>query len=154
MGLLDAIGSIAGPMGGTAANNPKAALVQAVLGMLVHGNEPGGLGGAGGLGGLGGLLQRFQNAGLGDQVASWIGTGTNQPIDGAQVKAALGGDPLTSLATHAGLDEDEAANHLASVLPSLIDRLTPTGQVSSAPIHEDALGDVVKSLFAGLGAKD
>jgi uncharacterized protein YidB (DUF937 family) len=138
MGLLDTIGSIAGQMGNAGAGSSKAALIQAVLGMIAHGNEPGGLGGAGGLGGLTGLLQRFQNAGLGDQVASWIGTGSG---------------PLQSLAEHAGIDEDEAATHLSSLLPQLVDRLTPQGQVSDAPIHQDAIGDVMATFNNLFGAK-
>ncbi len=128
-------------------------MLQAVLGMLVHGNEPGGLGGAGGLGGLGGLLQRFQNAGLGDQVASWIGTGTNQPVSPDDIKSALGGGPLQTLAEHAGIDENEAATHLSSLLPQLVDRLTPQGQVSEAPIHQDAIGDVMSTFNNLFGAK-
>ena len=39
MGLLDNLGGTTGQLDGSTAN-PKAALVQAVLGMLVHGNEP------------------------------------------------------------------------------------------------------------------
>ena len=89
MGLLDNLGGLAGQLenlGGPA--NPKAALVEGVLGMLVHGNEPGGLGGSGGLGGLGGLLQRFQSAGLGPQVASWVGSGANASVSGVRSRRA------------------------------------------------------------------
>lgn len=153
MGLLDNLGSIAGQLGsqlggaqGTSSTDPKAALVQAVLGMLVHGNEPGGLGGAGGIGGLGGLLQRFQNSGLGPQVASWIGSGGNQPISPDQVKSALGDGPLKTLAEHAGLDENEAASHLSEVLPQLVDHLTPHGQVPETGLSESGIAGALNSL--------
>ena len=151
MGLLDTIGSLAGQMG--SGGGAKAALMQAVLGMLAHGNEPGGLGGAGGLGGLGGLLQRFQNAGLGDQVASWIGSGANQPVSADEIKSALGGGPLQTLAEHAGIDEDEAATHLSTMLPQMVDHLTPQGQVSDTPIQADGLGDVMAKFNSLFGAK-
>ncbi len=145
MGLLDQIeGLAAGQAGGTA--DPKAALVQSVLGMLVHGNEPGGLGGSGGLGGLGGLLQRFQSAGLGQEVASWIGNGANASITGDQVRAALGDGPLRTLAEHAGLDENAAAAHLSSLLPQIVDRLTPGGQVPTGPVPEDHLAGAIASF--------
>ncbi len=151
MGLLDTIGGLAGQFGNLQGNaNPRAALVQAVLGMLVHGNEPGGLGGSGGLGGLGGLLQRFQNAGLGDAVASWVGTGANQPVSPDQIKSALGDGPLRTLAEHAGLDEDDTASHLSGLLPQLIDRLTPQGQLPANGVHEDGLAgaaDMLGQLF-------
>jgi uncharacterized protein YidB (DUF937 family) len=148
MGLLDTIGGLAGQMGNLQndGSNPRAALVQAVLGMLVHGNEPGGLGGSGGLGGLGGLIQRFQTAGLGDAAASWIGTGANVPVTADQVKAALGDGPLRMLAEHAGLDEDEAASHLSDLLPQLVDRLTPQGQVPADGIHENGIAGAIGAL--------
>jgi uncharacterized protein YidB (DUF937 family) len=150
MGLLDNLGAIAGQLGGIQNANgtadPKAALVQAVLGMLVHGNEPGGLGGSGGIGGLGGLLQRFQSAGLGDQIASWIGSGANTPISADQIKSALGDGPLRALAEHAGLDEDEAASHLSSLLPQMVDKLTPGGQVPAEGLQESGVAGALDSL--------
>ena len=153
MGLLDDLGGLAGQLGGqqdTAGGDPKAALVQAVLGMLVHGNEPGGLGGSGGLGGLGGLLQRFQGAGLGSAVASWLGAGPNAPVSPDDVKSALGDGPLRTLAEHAGLGEDEAAGHLSTLLPQLIDKLTPNGQLPSNGLHEGGMSgalDAIGHLF-------
>ena len=41
-------------------------------------------------GGLPALLQQLQSSGLTDQVASWISTGQNQPVDGTQLQKALG----------------------------------------------------------------
>ncbi len=151
MGLLDNLGAIAGQFGGVqgaaGTADPKAALVQSVLGMLVHGNQPGGLGGSGGIGGLGGLVQRFESAGLGSQVASWVGNGANATISGDQIKAALGDGPLRALAEHAGLNEDEVAAHLSSLLPQLVDQLTPNGQVPPAgSIAENTLAGAVESF--------
>lgn len=155
MGLLDNLGGLVGQLGGLqgtdTSGNPKAALVQAVLGMLVHGNEPGGLGGSGGLGGLPGLLQRFQSAGLGDAVASWMGNGANAPISPDQVKAALsdgpaGEGPLRTLAEHAGVDEDEAATRLSGLLPQLVDRLTPNGQIPVNGLHENGMAGAMEAL--------
>ncbi len=151
MGLLDTIGGLAGQFENAQGSaNPRASLVQAVLGMLVHGNEPGGLGGSGGLGGLGGLLQRFQSAGLGDAVASWVGTGSNLPVSADQIKSALGDGPLRTLAEHAGLSEDDAASHLSRLLPQMIDKLTPQGQLPANGVHEGGLAgaaDVLGQFF-------
>ena len=150
MGLLDNLGGLAGQLGGlqgmNAGGNPKAALLQAVLGMLVHGNEPGGLGGSGGIGGLGGLLQRFQGAGMGDAVASWMGNGANAPLSPDQVKSALGDGPLRTLAEHAGLDENEAATHLSGLLPQLVDKLTPNGQLPQNGVHEGGIAGAMEAL--------
>ena len=158
MGLLDNLGGLAGQLGGLQGTNtsgdPKAALLQAVLGMLVHGNEPGGLGGSGGIGGLGGLLQRFQGAGLGDAVASWVGNGANQPVSPDQVKSALGDGPLRTLAEHAGLDEDEAATHLSTMLPQMVDKLTPNGQPPAAGLPEGGLVGALESLGGLFGNRN
>ncbi len=155
MGLLDNLGGLAAQLGGqqgtNASGDPKAALVQAVLGMLVHGNEPGGLGGSGGLGGLGGLLQRFQGAGLGDAVASWMSNSANVPVSPDEVKSALGDGPLRTLAEHAGLDENEAATHLSSLLPQLVDRLTPNGQLPANGVHEGGVAGALESLSGLFG---
>ena len=138
MGLLDSIlGAVAGGqptqagngngngagMGGLGgllgmlANNPQ--LLQAIIGMLSN---------DGAHGGLGGLTQKFQQAGLGDAMGSWIGAGQNQPISGDQLSDVLGPDAITNLAEQLGVSPSTAADQLSSVLPGLIDQLTPQGQ--------------------------
>ena len=138
MGLLDSIlgavaggqqaqagnGGLGGGMGNIGnllsmvASNPQ--LLQAIVGMLSN---------DGAQGGLGGLTQKFQQAGLGDVVGSWIGTGQNQPISGDQLSDVLGSDTITHLAEKLGVNPSVAADQLSSVLPGLIDQLTPQGQV-------------------------
>lgn len=114
MGLLDVVGGL---LGGdqTQGGNP---LMGAVMGLIQ--NHPGG---------LQGLLGQFQEKGLGDQVASWIGTGQNQPIGGEQVRAALGPDQLQQLAGQLGLSHGEAAEGLAGLLPQVVDKLSPEGSL-------------------------
>ena len=80
-------------------------------------------------GGLAGLLQKFQESGLQDQVASWIGTGANASVSGEQVQGALGADTISQIAAKLGLPQDAASGGLAALLPQLIDHLTPNGQV-------------------------
>jgi len=148
MGLLDNLSNLTQTLGGAQdpVANPRGALVQAVLGMLVHGNEPGGLGGSGGIGGIGGLVQRFENAGLGTQVASWIGSGQNLPISIDQVKNALSDGPLKALAEHLGVDENEVASHLSGMLPEIVDKLTAGGQVPPAGTPEGGMPGALQSL--------
>ena len=61
-------------------------------------------------------------------VGSWIGSGQNQSISGEQLSNVLGPDAITSLAEKLGVSPDAAASQLSSVLPGLIDHLTPHGQ--------------------------
>lgn len=152
MGLLD---SVLGALnnnanGNTTGGDPKAALIQAMLGMLANNNNQSG-GTLGGLGGLGGLLGNLQNAGLGQIVDSWIGTGQNQPVSGDQLAQALGDDQLSGLAQTAGIPQGDIAGHLAQILPGLVDHLTPNGQV---PASGGDLGSEIGNLLGGfLGGK-
>ena len=45
-------------------------------------------------GGLAGLVRKFQEQGLGDQVNSWVGTGTNLPVTADQLRWAFGEEGL------------------------------------------------------------
>ncbi len=134
-GGVSSLGSIIGAL----ASNPR--LLQAVAGML--GND-------GGHGGLGGLMGKFQQAGLGEVIGSWVGSGQNQPISSDQLHQVLGSDAISGLAAKLGIDMNDAANQIAQILPGLVDRLTPRGQ---AP--EGGLGttDDLTGLLGGLLGK-
>ena len=157
MGLLDSvIGALAGggSQSSAAGGGGQGALLGIVLGMLTNrgGGEAGaasGMGGSGGnsgIGGLGDLLAKFQQAGLGDAAASWVGTGQNMPVSGAQVEGALGTDLLSQIARQIGLPQGEVAGHLSQMLPQVVDRLTPNGQVPEGGVDASALPG-----FEGLG---
>lgn len=108
-------------------------IVGAAMGQL---QQQGGLAGAlGGLlandgatGGLSGLTEKFNQAGLGEQLRSWIGSGHNLPISADQIQQVLGSDTVRNIAAQRGVDTDQAAQQLSSLLPGLVDRLTPNGE--------------------------
>jgi uncharacterized protein YidB (DUF937 family) len=83
----------------------------------------------GSFGGLGDLIQKFQAAGHGEAVNSWIGTGANAPIQPTQVGSALGQQTISDLARRSGLSEQELLSQLALVLPGLVDKLSPNGRL-------------------------
>lgn len=125
MGLMDMVGGLLGQGGQEQSGNP---LLGAVMGLIQ--NHPGG---------LQGLLGQLQEKGLGDQVASWIGTGANQPISAEHVQAALGSDQLQQVAGQMGLSQGEAASGLASMLPQVIDKLSPQGSLPEGGLGMDLL---------------
>ena len=85
-------------------------------------------------GGIPGLVQKFQAGGLGGIIASWIGTGPNQPITPQQIQSVLGADHLQKIAGRLGMSPDALSTTLATGLPAFIDRLTPKGQIpTTAP---------------------
>ena len=88
------------------------------------------------VGGLAGIVQSFQKNGLGDIVNSWVSTGKNLPITPEQVKQGLGSDFLSQLAGKAGVSPDAASTQLSTLLPSVIDKVTPNGKVESGGIDQ------------------
>ena len=87
-------------------------------------------------GGLSGLVQSFHDKGLGEIASSWIGSGQNLPISADQIQHVLGSDAVKQMAAKAGISPDIASSSLAAMLPSLIDKLTPNGQM---PDHSNIL---------------
>ena len=80
-------------------------------------------------GGLTALLQQLEAKGLGQVAQSWVGTATNQPISADQIKNALGSDWIQQIAERVGVSPDVISSHLSEILPKIIDRLTPDGQL-------------------------
>lgn len=151
MGLLDSVlgAAVGSMMGGNQQQQPQAGGLGGMLG---------GLGGLGALlpvivgmlgndsqhGGLGGLLEKFNQAGMGDAAKSWVGHGDNAPISGDQLGQVLGGDMMGDIAAKLGLSHGDAAGQLANVLPGLIDKLTPHGQVPAGGLGNS--GDLMGML--------
>ena len=90
-------------------------------------------------GGLDGLLERFRQHGLAEQVQSWIGTGHNLPISAADIQRVLGSTQVADLARRAGVDPSVASAELAQILPQIVDKLTPSGQMPSNDLLQQAL---------------
>jgi uncharacterized protein YidB (DUF937 family) len=110
------------------------------LGSLL-GGLLGGQGGAAGnaqavgmaAGGLGALRDVLADAGLGEQIQSWIGTESNRPVSPAALSHALQGTgALESLASTTGMSEQDVAAQLSEGLPELVDQMTPQGQLPPA----------------------
>ncbi|MBR9978624.1 MAG: DUF937 domain-containing protein [Bacteroidetes bacterium] len=104
------------------------------------------IGGLLGGGGVQGLVEKFTKCGLGETVGSWIGTGSNLPISADQIKSVLGSDQVAAIAGKLGIDTDEAAGGLASLLPQVIDKLTPDGNVPDTPVDAGGIGGMLKGL--------
>jgi uncharacterized protein YidB (DUF937 family) len=69
--------------------------------------------GNGGGGGLSAIVAKLEQAGLGDQVKSWIGNGQNLPITADQLQQVLGSDTVKQLAARFGIPIDQLASVLA-----------------------------------------
>jgi uncharacterized protein YidB (DUF937 family) len=119
MGFLDGIlGSLAGSvLGGSQQAGGGNRLVHLALQVLEQN------------GGLTGVLDKFKASGLAQQAESWVGTGANLPVSPDQLSQVLGSANLGELASKIGLPTGTATSGLAEMLPQLIDKLTPQGQI-------------------------
>ncbi|RBA24381.1 uncharacterized protein YidB (DUF937 family) [Herminiimonas fonticola] len=138
MGLLDQLaGQVMGSLGAQK-QDPVAQgdLLGGVMGLINN------------AGGLPALLQQLQGGGLGDQVASWIGTGENQAVSGDQIMDALGADNIQQIAQQAGVEPEHASVGLAQLLPQIIDQLTPNGQVPQNELLQQGLSMLKGKFFA------
>jgi uncharacterized protein YidB (DUF937 family) len=80
-------------------------------------------------GGVQGIIDQFEKQGLGATVQSWISNGPNQAVTSDQVHQALNSDVLKELAAKSGLSTQDLAAKLSTILPQVIDKLTPNGKV-------------------------
>ena len=128
MSILDQFaGQVMGQIGGQQAGVSQSALLNGAMALINS------------AGGLPGLLQKLKDSGLESQVASWLGNGENQPVSADQINHALGEDHVQQIAQQAGVAPEHAASGMAQLLPQLIDKLTPNGQVPQGDLMQEGL---------------
>lgn len=177
MGVLDQfLGGVLGQALGGSQGGTRGALIQAVIAMLLQGgaNRGGYAGRAGGgltdvlggllgggqpgadprlggalRGGLGGMSDMFRQAGLQQQVDSWIAQGPNMAVSPDQITAAFGDSQLTQLAEQSGMSRDDVSRELADVLPGLVDTMTPGGEMPRQDLGADELGTWMSNVLGG-----
>ncbi|GGY47757.1 YidB family protein [Streptomyces omiyaensis] len=136
------LGSLLGGGGGQGGGG-AGGILGSLLGALAGGGQSGGAGTAAGAAGgqnpLGGLLDLLARSGLADQAQSWIGTGENKPVDGAQIAQALPDDTLRKVAQEAGVTPEQAADRIAQSLPQAVDKLSPGGALPQGGSLEDII---------------
>lgn len=154
MGLLDSLlgGALGNMLGGAAGGGQPQG----------QGGQPQGQGGQSVLlrialqllqqsGGLAGILAKLRQAGFGKQADSWVSTGPNLPLSGAQVSQALGTDTLDQLAGQVGMDAGQLSQGLAQMLPEVVNQMTPKGEVP--PNDQDLISGSLQDLLKrGLGS--
>ena len=134
MGLFD---SVMGAMSGQLQQH--GGLTQVLGGLLANNSE---------LGGLNGLTEKFNQAGLGNVISSWIGKGQNMPISADQIASVLGSGTLGNIASQLGMDTAQASQQLSNILPGLIDHLTPSGTAPEGGLgHTTDLMGMLGSLM-------
>jgi uncharacterized protein YidB (DUF937 family) len=127
MGLIDEVLAMAGSSG--AQQTQHATALTAILGYI---NSPQ-------VGGIAGLQKMFEQGGLGSVIGSWIGGGQNSSVSPSQLQNVLHGGALQQAAQQAGLDPSQLTSMMSTLLPHLVDKLTPNGQVPDASALQNLL---------------
>ena len=136
MGFFD---DVAGGLlkGAFSGQEGQSGLMETVMGLL-KGSESGG---------LAGLAQAFNEKGLGDVISSWIGNGENLPVSPEQIQRVLGSGQVQQIAERLGISSDDASSGLAEILPNIVDKLTPDGEVPSEDVLSQSLSTIADKLF-------
>jgi len=140
MGLLDGLlGSMMGGMmgGGTSAQSAQGANPMIMMALQVLQQN----------GGIQGLLAKFQQAGMGQQAQSWIGTGQNMPISADALSQIFGQGQLGQIAQQLGMSHEQVASGLAQSLPQVVDHMTPGGEIPAE--HNDLVAQALAMLQKG-----
>lgn len=132
MGIIDEVLAMAGSSGAQQAQHTTA--LGAIMSYI---NSPQ-------VGGIAGLQRMFQQGGLGNIVSSWIGTGQNLPVSASQLQNVLHSGALQQAAQQSGLDPSQLTGMMATLLPHLVNHLTPNGQVPDA--------SALQKMLSGLSA--
>lgn len=136
---MSLLGNILGAaLGGAGGNNAGNSLLQSAVSLI---NQHGG---------IEGLQQQFHNNDLGHIFASWISPGSNQPISPEQITQTLGHDNVQQIAQQAGISHGDAAAGLAQLLPALVDKLTPGGNVPTGNALQQGLSGLLSGGLANL----
>ena len=137
MGVLDqfggAVGSVLGQGKGAGVS---AVLLQQLIAML---SKPGALDRA--------HAANSRAPGSATSCSHGSARGQNLPISADQVSKVLGAGTVADLAKKAGIGEAETTGALASLLPQVIDKISPGGKVPAA----NDLGGALASLGKLLG---
>jgi uncharacterized protein YidB (DUF937 family) len=113
------------------------ALISEVISMIQ--NRPGG---------LAGMLQSFQQGGLGHIFQSWIGSGQNLPLSPDQLHSTVGSEWISKIVQATGLPQAQVEQHLSTLLPQIVDHLSPNGQMPQGDIGSQ-LASVAQRLLHG-----
>jgi uncharacterized protein YidB (DUF937 family) len=80
------------------------------------------------------------------QADSWVSQGQNQGVSGDLLKSVLGSGVLGNLGAQHGMNANEVSSGLASMLPELINQMTPQGNVphNANDMISQAMGMLLK----------
>ncbi len=115
-------------------------LVREVLNMIV-----------GSPGGVGGFVKKFEQAGLGPELAAWLGRRDAPAMSSQLLDRMVGAAAIGGIAGKLGISNQAASSAIAYLMPRLIGALTPGGTIPTGQ-QTEAAGRRVASETYGTAA--
>ena len=162
------LGSVLGQLGGQSQQSNTGGLggiLGSVLGQFVGQSQGSNAGGGSQLliavlplvlawvqkqGGLQGALDSLKGQGLTSQVEDWVSTGTgdNAAVDPQQIQSLFSDAEIEQVAQQAQAPKQDVLSAISTVLPQIIDSLTPQGEQTSSTEANSDIANVM-NLVSG-----
>lgn len=98
-------------------------------------------------GGIAGFLSALRQGGLGDAVSSWLGTGPNRAVSADELRQAMGPDMLQTIIRQSGEGEVGVLQGLTTLLPLVIDKLSPEGTLRDEELDANELNGMLSKVM-------
>lgn len=93
------------------------------------------------------IMGALKENGQADVVESWVSNSDNMPTSASAIKKALGSETIGNIAESVGISKDKLPSILVTLLPLLINKLTPDGK---EPAGGGSLMSTGMSILKGL----
>lgn len=77
------------------------------------------------------ILSALKEGGMEDKVDSWVGKGKNKSISEEDIEEVLDEDTIEMLCEKTGLEEETLMTGLKFILPIMVDKMSPDGELDS-----------------------
>lgn len=149
-GLGGVLGSVLGQLGGTGQGQQTGGFAGGGTKTLLIAVLPLVLGWIQNQGGIQGALDKLKGMGLGAQVDDWVSTGSgeNASVDQQQVQNLFDEQEVEQVAQQSQVPKQDIYSAISTVLPQVIDSLTPQGEQTN---KQEANADIqqVMNLVSG-----
>lgn len=164
-GLDDVLGGLGGLMGGSQQSNTGG--IGDILGSVLGAQRSSG-GGKGLLvatllpivlkwvqnnGGLSGALSKITSMGYDNQARSWMSNNEqNDNLDPNEINRLFDDNDIQQVATKTGANDMEVRQGLAELLPEVLNKLTPNGNLEMESEANQEIDQIINQLSGRLGA--
>lgn len=97
-------------------------------------------------GGIAGFLSALRRSGLEEAVSSWLGAGPNRAVSSDELRQAMSPDMLQAIVRESGEGESGVLQGLTTLLPLVIDKLSPDGILRDGELDANELNGMLAKV--------